>query len=339
MYTIAWIKGDGIGPEISEAALEVLEALERKYSLSLDIKFYDAGDECKERRGIPLPEDTIEGIRKADASIKGPVGETAADVIVRLRQMFDLYANIRPAKSYPGLPAIKDIDLVIVRENTEGLYKGFEFEIEGAAFGIRVITERASRRIARVAAEQAINRRRKVTIVHKANVLKKTCGLFVRVAKEELSRYNVEVDEMYVDAASMALIRDPGRFDVILTTNLFGDILSDEAAQVAGGLGMAASANVGDQMAIFEPVHGSAPDIAGKGIANPYSMILSVKMMLSWLAKRNGDRKLEEAATNLEDAVLKGLKLGVKTPDLGGRLTTKGVGQRLSNIILGVEME
>ena len=277
----------------------------------------------------------MEGIRKADVSIKGPVGETAADVIVRLRQMFDLYANIRPAKSYPGLPAIKDIDVVIVRENTEGLYKGLEFEVDGAALGIRVITERATRRIAREAARQALARRKKVTIVHKANVMRKTCGLFARVAKEELSKYELEFDEMYVDAASMALIRDPERFDVILTTNMFGDILSDEAAQVAGGLGMAASGNIGEQMALFEPVHGSAPDIAGKGIANPYSMILSVRMMLSWLAERKKDRKLEEASRDIEAAVLEGLKSGVKTPDLGGRLTTKEVGERLSNLILG----
>lgn len=335
MYVIAWIKGDGIGPEISEAALKVLHAIEEKHSLGFDIKFYDAGDECKERRGVPLPEDTIEGIRKADVSIKGPVGETAADVIVRLRQMFDLYANIRPAKSYPGLPAIKDIDVVIVRENTEGLYKGLEFEVDGAAFAIRVITERATRRIAREAARQALSRHKKVTIVHKANVLRKTCGLFVRVAKEELSKYDVKFDEMYVDAASMALIRDPERFDVILTTNMFGDILSDEAAQVAGGLGMAASGNIGEQMALFEPVHGSAPDIAGKGIANPYSMILSVRMMLSWLAERKNDRKLREASRDIERAVLEGLRSGVKTPDLGGQLTTKEVGECLSNLILG----
>ncbi len=335
MYTIAWIEGDGIGPEISEAALKVLRAVEEKYSLSFDVKFYDAGDECEEKRGVALPEDTIEGIRKADVSIKGPVGETAADVIVRLRQMFDLYANIRPAKNYPGLPAVKDIDIVIVRENTEGLYKGLEYEVDGAAFGIRVITERATRRIAREAARQASTRRKKVTVVHKANVLRRTCGLFARVAKEELSKYDLEFNEMYVDAASMALIRDPERFDVILTTNMFGDILSDEAAQVAGGLGMAASGNIGDEMALFEPVHGSAPDIAGRGIANPYSMILSMRMMLSWLGERKDDERLREAASDIERTVIRALQTEVKTPDLGGTLKTGEVGQRLSNLILG----
>ncbi len=335
-YEIAWIKGDGIGPEISEAALKVLEAIEKGFNVSFDVKFYLAGDDCLNITGKALPEETVEGIRRAHATIKGPVGETAADVIVKLRQMFDLYANIRPAKNYPGLNAIKDIDLIIVRENTEGLYKGFEYEFDGKAIGIRVITERASRRIAREAAKLALQRKKKVTIVHKANVLRKTCGLFRRVARDELSKYpEIEVNEMYVDAASMALIRNPESFDIILTTNMFGDILSDEAAQVAGGLGMAASGNIGEDMALFEPVHGSAPDIAGKGIANPYSMILSLKMMFEWLANRHNDKELLNVSKILESKIVEALKKGIKTPDLGGSYRTIDIGSRLYDLILG----
>jgi 3-isopropylmalate dehydrogenase len=335
-YRIAWIEGDGIGPEISQVALQVLETLEKKYSIALEIESYQAGDKCKSQHGFALPKETIEGILKADVAIKGPVGETAADVIVRLRQMFDLFANIRPAKNYPNLPSIGNIDLVIVRENTEDLYKGIEFDLDGTALAIRIITEKASRRITAVAARQALSRKKKVTIVHKANVMKKTCGLFSRIAKDELKKYReIQVSEMYVDAASMALIRNPEFFDVIVTTNMFGDILSDEAAQVAGGLGMAASGNIGTSMALFEPVHGSAPDIAGKGIANPYSMVLTTRMMLNWLAERRNDRELAEAAEEIEKACVKALSKNVKTQDLGGRLKTSEVAEQLKDILLG----
>ncbi len=335
-YQIAWISGDGIGPEITQAALKVVEAVEKNYSVGFDLHFLPAGDEYAASGGVALPEETISGVRKADATIKGPVGETAAEVIVRLRQMFDLYANIRPAKSYPGLPAIGNVDLVIARENTEDLYKGVEFEMDGGAVAIRVITEKASRRIARVAAGLALARRRKVTIVHKANVLKKTCGLFARTALDELKRFpEIEVDQMYVDAASMALVKKPESFDVIVTTNMFGDILSDLAAQVAGGLGMAASANVGESVALFEPIHGSAPDITGLDIANPYSMILSVSMMLDWLGQKNRDRKLLESAQGIEFAVRKALETGWRTPDIGGNLGTEEVGRRVASLIVG----
>lgn len=335
IYRIAWIKGDGVGPEVSEASLEVISAIEKIYGVSFDIRFYDAGDDCLKRRGVALPEDAIEGIKNSDASIKGPVGETAADVIVRLRQMLDLYANIRPIKSYPGIRAVGEIDVVIVRENTEDLYKGIEFEVDGAVIAMRIISERASRRIAKVAGEIALNRRRHVTIVHKANVLRKSCGLFLRIAREELSKYSVDVRDMLVDAASMALIRDPGSFDVILTTNMFGDILSDEAAQIAGSIGIAPSGNIGDSLAIFEPVHGAAPDIAGRNIANPHAMILSCSMMLEWLSRRRGDGRLLRASRAIEDAVIKSIRAGCRTPDIGGSMRTIEVGRCVSKIILG----
>jgi len=336
MYRIAWIKGDGIGPEISEASLGVIDAVEKVYGVSFEVSFYEAGDECLRRRGTPLPEETVEGIRRADASIKGPVGETAADVIVKLRQMLDLYANIRPVKSYPGVKGIGTVDLVIVRENTEDLYKGYEFEVGDAVVALRIISERASRRIARVAGEIALTRRRHVTIVHKANVLRKSCGLFLRVAREELSKYGVTIRDMLVDAASMALIRDPSSFDVILTTNMFGDILSDEAAQVAGSIGLAPSGNIGDEMAIFEPVHGAAPDIAGRGIANPYAMILSISMMLEWLGRRKRDQRLVEASRAVERAIAEAIVRGCRTPDIGGSMGTSEAGRCVASIIEGL---
>ena len=333
MYRIAWIRGDGVGPEISEASLEVIHAVEKTHGVSFDIKFYDAGDECLRRRGEALPRDTIDGIVAADAAIKGPVGETAMDVVVRLRQMLDLYANIRPVKSYRGVPSVKPVDLVIVRENTEDLYKGYEFEVGDAVIALRIISERASRRIARVAGEIASRRRSVVTIVHKANVLRKSCGLFLKIAREELSRYGVVVRDMLVDSASMALIRNPESFDVILTTNMFGDILSDEAAQVAGSIGLAPSGNIGDERGLFEPVHGAAPDIAGKGVANPYAMILSISMMLGWLGARRGDNRLLNASKDVERAVEEAIARGCMTPDIGGSMRTRDVGECVARIV------
>jgi 3-isopropylmalate dehydrogenase len=258
--------------------------------------------------------------------MKAPVGESAADVIVALRRMLDLYANIRPAKSYPYMHALKDnIDLVIVRENTEDLYTGQEFELSGAAVAFRIISENASKKIAKYAFETAIQRNGKktVTCVHKSNVMRKTDGLFSRVCSQIARDYpQITFEQMYVDACAMNLIRKPESFDVIVTTNLFGDILSDEAAEVVGGLGMAPAANIGDDFALFEPVHGAAFDIAGKGIANPSSLILSAKMMLDWLGKKHNDKKCIDAANKLESAVYGVVKKGIKTQDIGGNKST-----------------
>lgn len=300
----------------------------------LEIRFYEAGDGALRRLGKALPEETLEGFRGADAGIKGPVGDTAADVIVRMRIEFDLYANVRPVRSYPGVPSVRSVDLVIVRENTEDLYKGLEFEVGDAVVAMRVISERASRRIARAAGEIAAGRRGLVTIVHKANVLRKSCGLFLRVAREELQRMEVRHNDMLVDAAAMALVRDPERFDVILTTNMFGDILSDEAAQVAGSIGLAPSGNIGDERAIFEPVHGAAPDIAGRGVANPYAMILSAAMMLGWLGSRKNDQRASHASKALERSVEKAIRRGCLTPDIGGSMKTSEAAQCVARILL-----
>ncbi|MCD6089141.1 isocitrate/isopropylmalate dehydrogenase family protein [Candidatus Bathyarchaeota archaeon] len=342
-YKVALIPGDGIGPELTETTLTVMNAVQKKIGVKLEFIELEAGDSCLERRGVALPEETINAIRKSHVCLKGPVGETAADVIVRLRMMFDLYANIRPIKSYSGVPCLReDIDLVFVRENTEGLYKGFEFNLNSdVAVGLRVITRRGCQRIARKAFELALkrNKKRKVTAVHKANVMKKTCGLFAQVCREVAKEYpDVSFNEQYVDAASMRLIKEPQNYDVIVTTNMFGDILSDEAAQLVGGLGMAPGGNIGDSFAIFEPVHGSAPTRVGKHTANPCSMILAAKMMLEWLSERYNDPLCLRAAESIELGVAQALKEGLTIPDFGGNLKTMEMGEAIAQKIAELKM-
>jgi len=270
--------------------------------------------------------------------LKAPVGESAADVIVVLRRKLDLYANIRPAKSYPNTPALRDdIDLVIVRENTEDLYTGEEFMVDDSAVALRIITEKASKRIARHAFNTAIQRNRKkhVTCVHKSNVMKITDGLFAKSCESVAKEFSdVKFDHMYVDACAMNLIRQPHEFDVIVTTNLFGDILSDESSQVVGGLGMAPAANLGDDFGLFEPVHGAAFDIAGKHIANPTSFILSVKMMLEWLGNKNNDQNSIFIANKLENAVLDVLQSKIITKDVGGNTSTTEFTKEITNKLI-----
>jgi len=326
-YNISLITGDGIGPEISESALSILEVINDNFSLSLEIKKLEAGDTVLKNTGKALPDETFETIKNSDACLKAPVGESAKDVIVYLRRMLDLYANIRPARSYPNMPALRDdVDLVIVRENTEDLYTGEEFDIGDAAVAMRIISEKASKRIANYAFKTANQREmnpKKVTCVHKSNVMKKTDGLFARTCSKVANDFpDVEFEEMYVDACAMNLIRQPQLFDVIVTTNLFGDILSDEAAQVVGGLGMAPAANIGDNFGLFEPVHGAAFDIAGKQIANPTSFILSIKMMLEWLGHKHNDQNCIDVGQKLESAVYDVVKNNIKTKDTGGDKTT-----------------
>ncbi|MBI1829748.1 MAG: isocitrate/isopropylmalate dehydrogenase family protein [Thaumarchaeota archaeon] len=326
MYQISLITGDGIGPEISESVIKVLETVNDKLDLKIKIEKLEAGDNALRKTGKALPESTLESVKKSNACLKAPVGESAADVIIVLRRMLNLYANIRPAKSYPNMPALKDnIDLVIVRENTEDLYAGMEFDIGNTAIALRTISEDASKRIAKYAFLVATqrNQKRKVTCVHKSNVMRKTDGLFVRSCSEIAKGFqDIHFEQMYVDACAMNLIRQPETFDVIVTTNLFGDILSDEAAQVVGGLGMAPAANIGDDFALFEPVHGAAFDIAGKQAANPSSFILSAKMMFEWLGMKNNDQKCFTVAKKIESAVYGVVQKGIKTKDIGGNITT-----------------
>jgi len=314
MKRIAVIPGDGIGREVTEATMLVLERMR----LPFKYEYYEAGDEIEKKYGKALPEDTLEGCKSSDAVLFGAAGETAADVIIKLRQELKTFANVRPAKSIRGIKCLyQDLDIVIVRENTECLYKGLEFEINDVSESIRVITKEASERIAKFAFELAVREgRRKVTAFHKANVLKKTCGMFREACKRISQSYtNIEFDEYYIDAGCMYLVMDPYRFDVIVTTNLFGDIISDLAAGLVGGLGLVPSANIGEKYAIFEPVHGAAFDIAGKGIANPTAMILTACMMLRHFG-------LIEEAKKIENAVERTILEGKSTPDLGGKLGT-----------------
>ena len=327
MYNISLITGDGIGPELSESVNTILDTIHDKLNVKFNIESLVAGDSALEKTGKALPDDVFESIESSDACLKAPVGESAKDVIVALRQKLDLYANIRPAKSYPNTPALRDdIDMVIVRENTEDLYTGQEFQFDDAAVALRIISEKASKRIAKHAFETAMdrNQQKRVTCVHKSNVMKITDGLFARECENISKDYpDVTFDQMYVDACAMNLIRAPHEFDVIVTTNLFGDILSDESSQVVGGLGMAPAANLGDNFGLFEPVHGAAFDIAGKHIANPSSFILSTKMMLDWLGSKNNDSACISAGKTLEDVVLDLIKSGIATKDIGGEKSTQ----------------
>ena len=315
MYKIAVIPGDGIGKEVMEATINKLEASK----LEFEYTFANAGDEYAEKTGKPLPEETINIVKQSQACLFGAAGESAADVIVKLRRELDLYVNLRPVKSYPGTKCIyNNIDFVIVRENTEGLYSGIEEYTKDGATALRVITNKASERICRFAFEYAERTgRNKVTAVHKANVLKKTDGIFkdnfYKVA-DEFS--DVESDDKYVDATAMFFITKPDMFDVIVTTNLFGDILSDEGAGLVGGLGLIPSANIGENYGLFEPVHGSAPRLAGKGVANPSAMVLSAVMMLDYLNEIEEARKLEKA---LIEVLSEGK---IVTNDLGGNAST-----------------
>lgn len=324
-YRIAVIPGDGIGREVMEATLLVLDALD----IDFDYVYGEAGDECGEKNGTPLPGETLDIIRSCDACLFGAAGETAADVIVKIRQEMKMFANLRPVKSYPNTNALfDDIDFMIVRENTEGLYIANQEEYtEDGAVARRIITREAESRIIDYAFKYAKdNNKSKVTGVHKANVLKKSDGLFREVFYEVSKNYpEIDAEDFYVDATAMYLITQPKSFEVIVTTNLFGDILSDEGAGLVGGLGLIPSANIGEDGALFEPVHGSAPDIAGKGIANPIAMMLSAIMMLRYLNEN-------EAADKFESAILKVLNEGnTLTGDLGGSSTTLEVAEAVKN--------
>jgi len=329
VYKIAVIPGDGIGKTVTSEAVRVLKSTDLKF----EFQFMKVGYEVFKKVGTPVPENVVSKMKDTQACLFGatttPVGvPNYRSAIVTLRKALDLYANVRPVKSHPVRDCVRDVNLVIVRENTEGLYSGVEFETEDSAFAVRVITRRACERIARFAFNLTMRRRRKVTIVTKANVMRKTCGLFREVSLLVAKDYpEVEVNELFVDVAAMNLVLKPQVFDVILTSNLFGDILSDEAAGLIGGLGLAPSGNIGDNYGLFEPVHGSAPDLAGKRIANPIAAILAAKMMLDYLGE-------DKWAEQVENAVVTVLKEGKQlTPDLGGSSTTSEVTEAIIAVL------
>jgi 3-isopropylmalate dehydrogenase len=336
-YTISYIEGDGIGPELYASARSVIQVLGECFHIGFEFVPSPAGDRVLRESGEALPKSSYSVIRESDLCLKAPVGETALQTIIYLRQQLNLYANIRPAKNYPFIDSkFHGVDLVIVRENTEDLYVSREYEEDEGkkAVALKIVTEEASKRIARVAFELALsrqgNRPSNVVCVHKSNVLPKSDGLFQKSCDSVARNFpSVKYSSMYVDTAAMNLIRSPEAFDVIVTSNMYGDILSDEASQVVGGLGLAASGNIGDDFAVFEPVHGCAPDIAGKGIANPLSMLFTVKMTLDWLASKKSDESTAAASRCLESSISQVTGSGIKTPDIGGNSSTIQVTQAI----------
>ncbi|MBN1584426.1 MAG: isocitrate/isopropylmalate dehydrogenase family protein [Anaerolineae bacterium] len=326
-FQLVVIEGDGIGHEVIPAATQVLAAT----GFAFETTHAQAGWDCFERCGTALPEETVALARRGDAILFGAVSSPSYRVegysspIVRLRRELDLYANLRPSQSWPVETSRPSIDLLIVRENSEGLYVKRERREGDTAIAERVITRQGSERIVRVACEWAMRRKKHLTVVHKANVLPETCGLFRQSALAVAATYpDLTVDEMLIDAMAMRLVTHPERFDVVVSTNLFGDILSDEAAGLVGGLGLAPSANIGSMRspALFEPVHGSAPDIAGQGIANPIAAILAAAMLLDHWSQ-------PEHAHRIRQAVRYVIQNGPHTPDLGGAATTDQVTQAM----------
>lgn len=319
------IAGDGIGPEIMQATLLVLDALGVKFDWDEEY----GGMSAVDKAGTPLPNATLDSIRHTKLALKGPlttpVGGGYRSVNVALRQEFDLYANVRPTKTLVPGGRFEGIDLVIVRENTEGMYVGLDHSFRvgddprAVAQATSVMTREGCRRICRFAFEYAKTQgRRKVTIVHKANILKATSGLFLETAHQVAKEYEgvIASEDKIVDNTAMQLVTNPQQFDVIVTTNMFGDILSDEAAGLIGGLGLAPGANIGTKAAIFEAVHGSAPDIAGKGVANPTALMLAAAMMLDHVGELEAGRRLRRA---IETVIVTD---NVRTRDLGGRAAT-----------------
>jgi 3-isopropylmalate dehydrogenase len=340
-YRLGVLRGDGIGPEIVEATLRVLEAAKaRTRGLAFEFVPLPMGWEAIRQGGAAMPESTLTALATCDGWIMGPHDSASYPEAERrklnpsgtLRQRFDLYANIRPARAYPGLPAVSPkMDLIVVRENTEGFYSdrnmawgvGEFMPTPEVALTVGKFTRAASERIARTAFTLARHRRRKVAIVHKANVMRVAYGLFLEACRAVARDFpGIAVEEYHIDAMTAHLVRRGADFDVILTTNMFGDILSDLTGELAGSLGMAASINAGMDHAMAQAAHGSAPDIAGKGIANPTGMILSTAMLLQWLGEKHSDASATEAADAIDRAVAAALAAGVKTPDLGGSAST-----------------
>lgn len=319
-HKITLIPGDGIGPEVTGATISVLRAT----GFEAEWETFVVGAEALSRFGDPLPQDLIDSIKRNKIALKGPVatpiGTGFVSSNVRLRKALDLYANLRPIKSLKGVPSrYEAVDLVVVRENTEDLYSGLEHEVvPGVVESLKIITDKASRRIARFAFEYArLEGRKKVTAVHKANIMKLSDGLFLRCFREVAEDYpEIKADDLIVDNTCMQLVINPSQFDVLLLENLYGDIVSDLCAGLIGGLGVAPGANIGEEIAVFEAVHGAAPSIAGRGIANPTALLLSAVLMLKHLNDRERALRIQAA---LEKVLAEG---NVLTRDLGGQATT-----------------
>lgn len=327
MYSVVSIAGDGIGPEVMNAVKRILEAA------GAPVQWVEAlaGIAALEQGQDVLPAETLEAIQRCRVALKGPcttpVGEGFSSVNVQLRKKLNLYAAVRPVRNFPGIETrFSDVDLVIIRENTEGLYSGVENQLtDDVVMSMKIATETACRRIAKWAFRYCTQReRKKLTVFHKANIMKVTDGLFLRCARE-VHRHdypNIQYEELIIDAGCMKLVQRPEQFDVLLLENLYGDVVSDLCAGLVGGLGVVPGANIGDEMAVFEAVHGSAPDIAGRGLANPLALLMSAVMMLNHLATSHRDSRCEEVATAIKQAYNQALAEGDKTRDLGGPLGT-----------------
>ncbi|MFH1491342.1 MAG: isocitrate/isopropylmalate dehydrogenase family protein [Pseudomonadota bacterium] len=331
-YKIAVIPGDGIGPEVVEGAVTVLEALMRQDpELRLEFKRGDVGEPAYEKFGDPLPEESLELIKASDAVLFGAVGKFATQVVLPLRQKFDLYANVRTAFAFEGVPALqKDVDIIIVRENTEDIYKGIGYSVDDETFvTLRLFTRKGMERIIRYAFELARREGRKsVLLAHKAPVITHTDQPFLDLFNEISPEYSdIQARDMLIDSCAMKVIMNPEMFDVILTSNLMGDILSDVTAGIIGGLGFAPSGNIGEKVGIFEPIHGSAPEFAGKHVVNPIGATLAAGMMLDWLGEK-------QAGVLIRSAVARVLKEGrVRTFDLGGDASTEDMAKEIAKNI------
>ena len=327
-HEVVLIPGDGIGPEVTRAVQRILEAA----GAPLEWEERQAGIVALESGGEVLPAETIEAIQRHQVALKGPcttpVGEGFTSVNVQLRQRLKLYAAVRPVLSLEGVATrYEGIDLIIIRENTERLYSGVENQVtDDVVMSMKVATETACRRISKWAFRFATQRqRRKITVFHKANIMKLTDGLFLRCAREvhERDYPNIEYEEVIVDAGCMKLVQDPTQFDLLLLENLYGDVVSELCAGLVGGLGVVPGANIGDARAVFEAVHGSAPAIAGKGVANPLALLMSAVMLLDYLAETRKDESCRQVASRIQTGYRRALVDGQKTRDLGGDLTTE----------------
>lgn len=332
-WRVAVIKGDGVGPDVINASLLVLDAVKNKFNLDIEYVPAVAGLNTVEKYGTNLPKETLDTLKETDCVLKGPTttpegANSLPSANVGIRKYFDLYADVRPNKTLPNVPSIKpNVDMVIVRENTEGMYSGLDFRVnQETTIGIRVITRKACERIVKYAFKLAESRKKHVTLVHKGNVLKVSDGMFKDIFYEEAKKHpDVKADDAHVDAITQWFIKQPEFYDVIVTENLFGDIISDEAAMVVGGIGTGASANIGDKYAMFEPIHGSVPKYTGMDKVNPIGTIMSVKMMLDWM-------DYKEAGKAIEDAVYKVLEEGkILTYDLGGTAKCSEVGKEIAS--------
>lgn len=347
------LKGDGIGPEIVAAAESVVRAADRRFNLGLEIEYGDIGLESLERNGSTFPDETMQKMRESDGIILGPVHtaiypppeQGGVNPSGHSRKQLNLFANIRPSRVRKGVPAhVKEMDLVIARENTEGFYADRNMELGSGEFmptpdlaiSMRKITRDGCARIAESACQLALQRRGKLSMVHKGNVMKVSDGLFADTVRDVATGHKLEVDEYFIDAMTALLVRKPEFFDVVVTTNMYGDILSDLAAELSGGLGLGPSINAGTDHCIAQAAHGSAPDIAGQNIANPSAMILSCAMLLEWLGQRHSRPELLEAAKRIDGAIDTQLadETG-RTTDLGGPLGTDAFGEVVAQQIGG----